>query len=119
MSHCQREPIVEALAEAFRDLAQDDLIRYGALASIAMEKTLNAARPDLKRWIYDALVSLLREGLVEIGDAKLASGANFVEFHPWEGTLDEIAERLKRLIDATLFPPPLEGGNEFWITRPE
>lgn len=103
------------LIDELRTELEGDLIDYSWI--IGTVKEFFPADPEvpITAVAYDAVVSLLNEGVVEIGDAHEVNGR--VEFSSWSGSLEERKQRLEQVIGRLGTSP--EMGEGFWLAKVE
>lgn len=91
-----------------------DMLEYGWICSVVRQCGPDDNRIRITEVVYDVIVKLLNDGLVEIGDARAVGGR--VEFYAWPGSLEERKSRIKQVIIRLGMTPDL--GEGFWLAKP-
>ena len=103
----------EQLKRQLLDRCETDLIQFSEVEYVARDVIGIRSRPERRKIIVDAIMELVAEGRVEVGDAVDIGG--FVDFRAWPDRGSDLRRRLSTATDGIARP---ELGEGFWLAKP-
>jgi hypothetical protein len=113
---------MKELIDELQSQLESDLLSYGWILQIARECGASEENRPITEIVYDAVTTLLTEGLAEIGDTRAESNSatddvfgGTTEFEAWPGSIEDQKSRLRQEINRWGENPSL--GDGFWLAR--
>ncbi len=105
----------EELILEIQQQLDSDVLSYGWLRQIVRDFDPRIDKHTITKLVYEAVVRIYDSGIAIIGNAKQIDGMVIVV--PWNGTRDELLEKLDNFITQAGDTPSQDDLNGFWLER--